>query len=382
MSHFSSSSAASHGNMSEMGKLLLIAAKLYQRQLITQKEKVYLKALTLQHDPSLYAINLEDENFLHPLLAYIYKASLERNFTIYQTTFQAFPINTIKTISKNERREKGIIDNNDFVYGETEFGAFLVILKEVKQFLADMQTKSTLTTTTHTTHTHDNSSSSTSATSNSNSTSNSTSTSDSTSATSTSPLLSDKVFVDLGSGIGRAVIAAALTQNFKQCIGIEYLEHLHTIAQSVKEAYLNIWKEEEENYYSSSFLQSEADKIVLVHDDLTVYDWSVGDIIFTNSTCFGSELMQALSTLCLKLKPNSIIVTFTNALVGALEIEKQAEEADDDDDHDHDASAKSSSSHNNSHTTEQRDEAPFEILSKKKYNMSWGSATVFIHRRK
>ena len=41
------------------------------------------------------------------------------------------------------------------------------------------------------------------------------------------------VFYDLGSGTGKAVFVARLTQDFSRCIGIEVLSALHQRAQAV-----------------------------------------------------------------------------------------------------------------------------------------------------
>jgi hypothetical protein len=47
----------------------------------------------------------------------------------------------------------------------------------------------------------------------------------------------DCVFYDLGSGVGKAVIAASLMYNFTSCCGIEILESLHRGSKWVLEAY-------------------------------------------------------------------------------------------------------------------------------------------------
>ena len=41
------------------------------------------------------------------------------------------------------------------------------------------------------------------------------------------------IFYDLGSGTGKAVFAARLTQDFSRCAGVEILQGLHTQARSV-----------------------------------------------------------------------------------------------------------------------------------------------------
>ncbi|CAM9922769.1 unnamed protein product, partial [Ectocarpus sp. 13 AM-2016] len=70
--------------------------------------------------------------------------------------------------------------------------------------------------------------------------------------------------------------------------------------------------------------------------------WSDGDCVFANSTCFPEDLMDALARQAEELKPGSIVVTFTKGL----------------------------------------DSTAFEVLSKRRFEMSWGPATVFIHRRR
>lgn len=71
------------------------------------------------------------------------------------------------------------------------------------------------------------------------------------------------------------------------------------------------------------------------------YDWSDGDVVFANSTCFDDDLMDSLSQEAENLKPGAMVVTFTKGMTSDK----------------------------------------FEVLERKRYKMSWGPATVFIHRR-
>lgn len=73
----------------------------------------------------------------------------------------------------------------------------------------------------------------------------------------------------------------------------------------------------------------------------TDFDWSNGDVVFANSTCFSDELMAELSQQAEKLKSGAIVVTFTKGMTSKA----------------------------------------FEVLERKRYRMSWGPATVYIHRR-
>lgn len=45
-------------------------------------------------------------------------------------------------------------------------------------------------------------------------------------------------FYDLGSGTGKAVFVARITQDFARCIGIEILESLHDQAVEIVERYV------------------------------------------------------------------------------------------------------------------------------------------------
>jgi len=45
------------------------------------------------------------------------------------------------------------------------------------------------------------------------------------------------------------------------------------------------------------------------------FDWSDGDVVFANSTCFDDELMLELSKKAELLKPGAIVVTFTKVFV-------------------------------------------------------------------
>ena len=71
------------------------------------------------------------------------------------------------------------------------------------------------------------------------------------------------------------------------------------------------------------------------------YDWTDGDVIFANSTCFDDNLMMSMSKMAEGCKPGAIFVTFTKGL----------------------------------------NSKAFELLERKRYTMSWGPATVFIHRK-
>jgi hypothetical protein len=108
---------------------------------------------------------------------------------------------------------------------------------------------------------------------------------------------------------------------------------------------------------------SVSQEVVVYQGSFLDFDWSDGDLVFANSTCFDDKLMmvynniifilfyhqlstkylffQDMSKKAELMRPGAFFVTFTKGL-----------------------SSKK-----------------FEVLEKKRYKMSWGPATVFIHRR-
>ena len=119
------------------------------------------------------------------------------------------------------------------------------------------------------------------------------------------------IFIDLGSGTGRPVIAAALLHSFEQCIGIEIVPNLFKASLQVKALYENLSANSSYDSLSSprvdflcgSFLNKE------------VFDWAVyGDVIFINSTCFDFPLMEAIGEMALQMKQNSVIITLSYKL--------------------------------------------------------------------
>lgn len=132
---------------------------------------------------------------------------------------------------------------------------------------------------------------------------------------------------------------------FKKCIGIELLESLYKISEEHKKIYdENIKKQFSE--YSELF--AGIDKPVPISfswGDLLKETWNEPSIILANSTCFSPDLMVELGKKANKECPSgTIIITFTKRIPGL--------------------------------TTDWELRDGFRRL------MSWGIATVFLHRRK
>lgn len=96
-----------------------------------------------------------------------------------------------------------------------------------------------------------------------------------------------ETFIDLGSGSGKSSFIASLVYNFKNCIGIEILSSLYNLSMTYLESWKTIYPQSSTNFefYEGSFL------------DLNLYNWTNGDVVFANSTCYGLELIHQISII-------------------------------------------------------------------------------------
>lgn len=101
-----------------------------------------------------------------------------------------------------------------------------------------------------------------------------------------------EIFYDLGSGVGKAVFAAALQYPLKKAVGIELLENLHQAACECL------------TRYEGSTL------VEFRHGDLHLLPWLEADIVFINATCFfGAALDKLIKQCCLLKSGTRLIIT-------------------------------------------------------------------------
>lgn len=156
-----------------------------------------------------------------------------------------------------------------------------------------------------------------------------------------------EVFVDLGSGTGKAVVAAALLygHKFRRCVGIELLPTLFKGSLTACERY-----REEDGSLRALFGEERAAVSAYCGDILAEelpdegggFSWVSADVIFINSTCFDAELMDKISAMAERLRSGARIITLTRPL--------QSERV--------------------------------QLLVRKQMAMSWGPATGYIQRVK
>ncbi len=108
------------------------------------------------------------------------------------------------------------------------------------------------------------------------------------------------IFMDLGAGTGKAVIAAALLLPFQQCIGIELLTPLYESSQQNLQALMAL------NYQHAS--------IAFEQNNFLEIDLSRANILFINATAFRNKLWQRLYQKLQNLPPKTDIIITSHRL--------------------------------------------------------------------
>merc|ERR1711907_49642 len=125
----------------------------------------------------------------------------------------------------------------------------------------------------------------------------------------TNPRRGEK-FVDLGSGMGKAVFAAHLYFQFSTCIGIEFLDELHAAANNFAKTF--------DNEIKMLFDEGKrVQRIAFEHKNFMHALWKDADVVFIAATAFDDAIMATISKKCELLKPGSRIVTLTRQLVNS-----------------------------------------------------------------
>ena len=139
-----------------------------------------------------------------------------------------------------------------------------------------------------------------------------------------------KVFVDLGSGTGKALIIASLLfgTKLKHVHGIELIPGLYESSVVSINKYYDIMKQQFPEMYDcikgckitaeeGDILQygkddnNDDNKNNVDIDDITQkYDWTKADIVLCNSTCFPSKLMIDLAKCAEKMKRGFYLLSF------------------------------------------------------------------------
>jgi len=119
-----------------------------------------------------------------------------------------------------------------------------------------------------------------------------------------------EIFVDLGSGMGKAVFAAHLYFQFGICKGIEFLDPLHSVANENMKSF----DKEIRGMFDE---QKRSQRLEFLHKNFMHANWKDGDVVYVACTAFGDDLMKSISKKCEQLKPGARIVTLTRQLINS-----------------------------------------------------------------
>ncbi len=142
------------------------------------------------------------------------------------------------------------------------------------------------------------------------------------------PLLRrDGAMYDLGSGLGKVVMSAALSLPFERCVGIEWLGYRHRMAQQRLDQLLTLRDQALHSLPAQpgastalqlpngkhaplSHLLKLEQRISLIEQDMFDTDLSDASLVFIYSTCFG-PLMAALADRLARVLPEHALVSTT-----------------------------------------------------------------------
>mmetsp|Transcript_278 Transcript_278/g.491 ORF Transcript_278/g.491 Transcript_278/m.491 type:complete len:293 (+) Transcript_278:158-1036(+) len=150
-----------------------------------------------------------------------------------------------------------------------------------------------------------------------------------------------RVFYDLGSGAGKSVFAAALLHPaFTKLCGIELIDGHEKLSQEL----LFLYSREILPHLPPHHHEQ---KISFGLGDALAADWSDGDVVLANSTCFSPELMRNLEERATQMmRPGALFISLTRRFQHISVTDA------------------------------------WELLESFERRMSWGPAEVHVHRRR
>ena len=205
---------------------------------------------------------------------------------LYDRLCEQHHIHVGKTLSTRERDQKGLVAST-LVYGEIKFEPFAVALQKIRQLYGGLARRG-------------------------------------------------GAFVDVGSGTGKPVFAAALLHDWDSCRGVELLAGLHGAALELLER----WRGDEFQAQLTAAQRATAISFIC-GDARRESSWRDADCLFMNSTCYDEPLMLELAAVADHMQVGSFALTFTKRLPSAK----------------------------------------WQVLEQEVNVMSWGSATVFIQKK-
>jgi len=193
---------------------------------------------------------------------------------VYRDIVLGYPLNLGKSVSKKERENKNNIKDANLVYGELNFETLAIALEKIKNVYGKPLVGSS----------------------------------------GIDGIMQSRggTFYDLGSGTGKAVVAAAVMYNFDLCCGIEILEGLYSVSFDVMATYNT--KGKAHPYMAGREHDTHVQMVMGDFLDLKVKDWTEADVVYMNSTCYDDRLIGKVTDLALGMKKGSFMISITKRL--------------------------------------------------------------------
>ena len=122
------------------------------------------------------------------------------------------------------------------------------------------------------------------------------------------------VFYDVGSGAGKAAMAALLAVPLQEICGVETIDDLFKVSEDIKKRY--------ETKVLPGMSKLERDlrekttiKFISGNGLDTAVDWPRGTIVLFHATCFSSESLRVFADHTEFMEPGSVVITITKPLV-------------------------------------------------------------------
>lgn len=109
------------------------------------------------------------------------------------------------------------------------------------------------------------------------------------------------VFVDVGSGLGKLLIAVSMLKQFKRAIGIELLSSLHRKAVELQALFAKNFR--------NPLDQCEVE---LMHGDGTYVNWSYANLVLIHATNFDGDMMKRITDIAQKMLLDSVLMVINN----------------------------------------------------------------------
>ena len=181
----------------------------------------------------------------------------------YNALVHNHPLSLGRQLSSNERSRRALTESS-LIYGETEFAPLAIALQKIQKAYGGLEGRGGR-------------------------------------------------FVDVGAGLGKTLVAAAVCHNWDECVGLEILPDLVASGKMLCTRYKEIMS----NAVGHGAAAAAAIRLEIVAADATGVDWSTADCVFINAMCFHAKLLERISAIADRMEAGTWAITVTRRLPSA-----------------------------------------------------------------